>query len=121
MKKDKKKDAVAIKNIRLALQVEHTSSTLVHRTTDFRVYKNWQYQKAICSMTVSTAAITFVDFPTDKVTLAGNCGVGKTTLFLWFKEGRFVEDVRTVTMDGEYQKRWHLEEEEEVSVSDKDG
>ncbi len=67
-------------------------------------------------MTVSTAAITFVDFPSDKVILAGNCGVGKTTLFLWFREGRFVEDVRSVRMDGECQKKWEIEEEE-FSVS----
>ena len=67
-------------------------------------------------MTVSTAAITFVDFPQDKVTLAGNCGVGKTTLFLRFKTGQFVDDVESVHTEGEFRKYWPLEGEQ-VSVS----
>lgn len=66
-------------------------------------------------MTVSTTAITFVDFPQDKVTLAGNCGVGKTTLFLRFKTGRFVDDVDSINVEGEFRKFWPVEGEE-VSV-----
>ncbi len=54
----------------------------------------------------SSASASFCDdFPHDKVILAGNCGVGKTTLFLWFKEREFVEDIRPGTV-AEQQRQW---------------
>ncbi len=46
------------------------------------------------------------DFPHDKVILAGNCGVGKTTLFLRFKKGSFQEDITPGTVASEHQKQW---------------
>lgn len=72
-------------------------------------------------MTVSTGAsrIRFgEDFPHDKVTLAGNCGVGKTSLFLRFKFGRFVENTEAGTLQaqGEYKKQWQ-EDDLDFSVS----
>lgn len=67
-------------------------------------------------MTVSTTAITFVDIPHDKVSLAGNSGIGKTTLFLRFKTGQFIEDVECIRADGEFQKFYPIDDEE-VSVS----
>nr|ABD65447.1 Rab-like1 [Suberites domuncula] len=63
-------------------------------------------------MTVSTAAITFVDFPQDKVTLAGNSGVGKTTLFLRFKLGQFIENPDSIGCEGEFRKNWPVDGEE---------
>ncbi len=71
-------------------------------------------------MTVpSSASVSFCagdDFPHDKVILVGNSGVGKTTLFMWFKERRFVEDIRPGSVVVEQQRQWQ-KDDVEISVS----
>ena len=45
----------------------------------------------------------------DKVVLVGDVGVGKTSLFMWFKTGQFHQTTPSHNpRDGEHQKEWTL-------------
>lgn len=68
-------------------------------------------------MTIPTErAEVYGEFPRDKVTLAGDRGVGKTTLLMWFKTGKFVDVQKKGHYDGEFNKGWNIGEDR-VTVS----
>lgn len=52
----------------------------------------------------------------DKAVLVGDVGVGKTSLFMRFKTGRFPDSPSHNPRDGEHQKKWNINGKE-VSVS----
>ncbi len=54
----------------------------------------------------------------DKAVLVGDVGVGKTSLFMRFKTGKFPDSPSHNPRDGEYQKKWSINGSE-VSVSAK--
>lgn len=60
--------------------------------------------------------VNFMESPSDKVVLVGDVGVGKTTLFMRFMTGEFVENTTHNPRLGEYHKKWSLNDGE-VSVS----
>ena len=60
--------------------------------------------------------VNLMESPPDKVVLVGDVGVGKTTLFLRFKTGDFVETTSHNPREGEYRKRWVIGDKE-VTVS----
>ena len=69
-------------------------------------------------MTIPTErVVVYGEIPRDKVTLAGNCGVGKTTLLMWFKTGKFVDVQKRGHYDGEFHKEWNAGEDR-VTVSE---
>ena len=61
--------------------------------------------------------VNFMESPPDKVVLVGDVGVGKTTLFMRFRTGKFVENTTHNPRLGEHSKKWDVNDEE-VSVSD---
>ena len=62
------------------------------------------------------ADVNLMESPPDKVVLVGDVGVGKTTLFMRFKSGEFVEITTHNPREGEYHKKWTIDSNE-VSVS----
>lgn len=60
--------------------------------------------------------VNLMESPPDKVVLVGDVGVGKTSLFMRFKTGRFVEGTTHNPREGEFKKKWTLNGKE-VSVS----
>ena len=52
----------------------------------------------------------------DKAVLIGDVGVGKTSLFVRFKTGRFPDDASHNPREGEYTKKWSIDGKA-VSVS----
>lgn len=68
------------------------------------------------SSSTSTSFCAGDDFPHDKVILVGNCGVGKTTLFLRFKDKQFVEDIVPGSVVAEQQRQWQ-KDGVDISVS----
>lgn len=66
--------------------------------------------------------MNLMESPPDKVVLVGDVGVGKTTLFMYFKTGKFLESTSHNPREGEFHKKWNLAvpgggEQREVSVS----
>ncbi len=64
----------------------------------------------------SGSDVNFMESPPDKVVLVGDVGIGKTTLFMRFKTGEFIEHTTHNPRLGEYHKKWKLDCGE-VSVS----
>ncbi len=60
--------------------------------------------------------VNFMESPPDKVVLVGDVGVGKTTLFMRYRTGEFIEHTTHNPRLGEYHKKWKIEDGE-VSVS----
>lgn len=60
--------------------------------------------------------VNLMESPQDKAVLVGDVGVGKTSLFMRFKTGRFVEGTTHNPREGEFRKKWTLNGKE-VSVS----
>ena len=60
--------------------------------------------------------VNLMESPHDKVVLVGDVGVGKTTLFMRFRTGQFVENTTHNPREGEYHKSWTVQGGE-VSVS----
>ena len=67
-------------------------------------------------MSVEVGDVNLMESPPDKVVLVGDVGVGKTSLFLRFKTGEFSENTSHNPREGEYHKKWQLDDNE-VSVS----
>ena len=59
----------------------------------------------MASMQESTD-VNLMESPPDKVVLVGDVGVGKTTMFMRFKTGEFVEGTAHNPREGEYHKTW---------------
>lgn len=68
------------------------------------------------SMTQDSADVNLMESPPDKVVLVGDVGVGKTTMFMRFKKGEFVEGATHNPREGEHFKTWRTGDRE-VSVS----
>lgn len=60
--------------------------------------------------------VNLMESPPDKVVLVGDVGVGKTTIFMRFKTGEFVEGTTHNPRAGEHHKSWNIGGRE-VSVS----
>ena len=60
--------------------------------------------------------VNLMESPPDKVVLVGDVGVGKTTLFMYFKTGKFLESTSHNPREGEYHKSWTVDQRE-VSVN----
>ena len=60
--------------------------------------------------------VNLMESPPDKVVLVGDVGVGKTSLFMRFKTGHFVEGTTHNPREGEFRKKWTINGKE-VSVS----
>ena len=72
--------------------------------------------RASITMSVEVGDVNLMESPPDKVVLVGDVGVGKTSLFLRFKTGEFSENTSHNPREGEYHKKWQLDDNE-VSVS----
>ena len=60
--------------------------------------------------------VNLMESTPDKAVLVGDVGVGKTSLFVRFKTGKFPDSPSHNPRDGEYQKKWNINGRD-VSVS----
>lgn len=70
----------------------------------------------VSKMAGEISDVNLMESPPDKVVLVGDVGVGKTSLFMRFKTGHFVEGTTHNPREGEFRKKWTINGNE-VSVS----
>ena len=70
----------------------------------------------VSKMAGEISDVNLMESPPDKVVLVGDVGVGKTSLFMRFKTGHFVEGTTHNPREGEFRKKWTINGIE-VSVS----
>lgn len=94
----------------------HHSSCRRAHSPDVRARGRWGLAREIAKMAGEISDVNLMESPPDKVVLVGDVGVGKTSLFMRFKTGHFVEGTTHNPREGEFRKKWTINGNE-VSVS----
>ena len=103
----------------LRMRIIHRAGARTHQTVN-EVRTGWGLAREIGNLFSKMAGeisdVNLMESPPDKVVLVGDVGVGKTSLFMRFKTGHFVEGTTHNPREGEFRKKWTINGNE-VSVS----